>query len=103
MFKYGKKLFLLAVLFKKSYNVIRATCKIKYALLSQKPRSKGVKVDISSQIDMRFRLWHKWYRKRGNITSFCTFVKKGLTFTKIKGSKKLDHRMFYLQVIKDCC
>ena len=36
--------------------------KKKYALLGQKPRSNGVKVNISGQIDMRFKLWHKWYR-----------------------------------------
>ena len=75
--------------------------KKKYALLGQKPRSNGVKVNISGQIDMRFKLWYKWYRNRGTFTKFCTFVEKGLTFTKITGGKKSDHRKCYFQVIKD--
>ena len=69
--------------------------KKKYALLGPKPRSKGVKVDISGQIDTRFKLWHKWYRNRGNFTRLCTFVEKGLTFAKITGGKKSDHRKCY--------
>ena len=35
------------------------------------------------------------------LLKFCTLVKEGLTFTKITGGKKSDHRKCYLQVIKD--
>ena len=56
--------------------------KMKYALLGQKPRSKGVKVGISGQIGMSIELWHKCCRNKGKCKKFCTDVMMGLTFIK---------------------
>ena len=57
--------------------------------LGQKLTLKGIKKDISGQIDITLKLWLEWYVNSGHFTKFRKFVQKGPIFKKNQRRQKI--------------